>query len=213
MRQRRLLIGNALLFAVGVPVAGLAVVVGCTVLDASGPEVLAEGAGGILLGLVGFFVGYGLVLFSQLRYLNVLVFFGAFFTLFFGISGIDGAVEERLLLGRGETTDCTVLTVDERVETSTDSDGDTTTNYYYDHRLACADPRVEAMTTTSEVAAPGDDITVLHDPAGRLSTRPAASVDPASELTTGSILFGIGVALRILSELRVPLFRSQWDHF
>ncbi|TDD38591.1 hypothetical protein E1286_36125 [Nonomuraea terrae] len=200
----------AALFAVGAPLLGLLVVVGGTALKAFGPEALmGDGLVRLLVDLVVFFAGYGVVLFTQLRYFNVLVFFGAFFTLFIGINGIATSVEQQVLRQRGEITACTVRDVERREWTSTDSQGHPTTHVAYDYGLACADPRVERMTTGSRVAERGERIDVAHDPAARLEPRPAASAgDPGSSLRQGVMLFAIGVVLRLLSEMGVPPFRG-----
>jgi hypothetical protein len=201
---------TALLFAVGVPVAGLAIIVGCTALRAFGPDVLVGNwVGRLLLGLLGFFGGYGLILFSQLRYWNLLVFFGAFFALSIGAFQIEDSVEDWVLHQRGEVTTCTVVEIAPREIRRTDSEGRTSTDIVYDHSLACADPRVQEMTTGSRVSEAGDQLEVAHDPQGRLSPRPAASVsDPAGKLRHGAFVFAVGILLRLLSELGVWPFRG-----
>lgn len=201
-----------LLFAVGAPVGGLVIVVGSTALNAFGPEGLAGNwAGRALLGLLGF-AGYFLVMVTQLRYSSLLVFFGAFVALYWGIGSIAASVEDMALHQRGETTACAVSDVDQRIQTWHDSEGHTHTDKSYYYRLACADPRVQEMTTGSLVAEVGDRIEVIHDPAGRLTPRPAASIgDPRSSLTFGSVSLVTGIVLRLLCELDVPLLGAGSD--
>lgn len=212
-------VGVSLLFAVGAPITGFSLVVGSAALIALGPDAIGgNGVARFFLGLIAF-CGYGLMLFTQLRYFNFLVFFGAFFALFLGVDSVHQAIDDLVLHQRGETTTCTVLQVHSRVvtSTSTDSNGNTstTTTTYYDHRLDCADPRVQAMTTVGDEAADqGQQVDVVFDPASRLGTRPAAAVgDPRPEAAKGAVLIAFGILLRLLSELRVPLLRSRWDDF
>lgn len=195
----------AALMAVGAPLAGMALVVGRTALTAYGPSALAGNWAGTALLFAVMMAGYALLVFTQLRYENVLVFFGAFFLLVIGASMVAGAVSDQALHERGRTTACTVQKVDRREVTSTDADGNTTTDVYYDHDLACAEPRVRAMTTGSKVADRGERVQVVYDPRGRLDPRPAGSVgDPGTSLKWGAALFGGGVLLRVLFELDVP---------
>ncbi|MES9606802.1 hypothetical protein AB0C69_06815 [Actinomadura sp. NPDC048032] len=197
----------AALLAVGAPLTGLALIVAQAALNAYGPSALAGNWAGTALFFVMMMAGYALLVFTQLRYENVLVFFGAFFLLGIGASVVAGAVSDQALHERGRTTACTVQKVDRREVTSTDSNGNTTTDVYYDHDLACAEPRVRTMTTGSEVADRGERVQVVYDPRGRLDPRPAGSVgDPGSSLKWGAGLFGGGVLLRVLFELDVPPF-------
>jgi hypothetical protein len=199
--------GLAALLAVGAPLGALALVVGQEALNAYGPSLLADNWVGSLLLFVMMMAGYALVVFTQLRYENILVFFGASALLFFGVAITGHAVSQQAMHKRGRTTACTVKKVDRRVVTSTDSEGHTTTDVYYDHTLACAEPRVRMMTTGSRVAEPGGRIQVVYDPLGRLGPRPAGSVgDPGTSLKRGTALFGGGVLLRVLYELDVPPF-------
>ncbi|WP_347630157.1 hypothetical protein [Actinomadura sp. B10D3] len=200
--------GLAALLAFGAPGAGLAIVVAEAALAAHGPSALMENWAGTALIIVMLLAGYGLIVFTQLRYENILVFFGAFLLLSFGAGYVAEAVREQALHERGRTTACTVQSVDRREVTSTDSEGHTTTRVYYDHDLACAEPRVRKITTGPPPAAKrGDRIQVVYDPRGRLHPRPAASVDdPGATLKRGAALFGGGVLLRVLYELRVPPF-------
>ncbi|GGP90029.1 hypothetical protein BKA00_000732 [Actinomadura coerulea] len=195
----------AALLAVGAPLAGLALIVAQAALNAYGPSTLAGNWAGTALLFVMMMAGYALLVFTQLRYANLLVFFGAFFLLVIGASMVAGAVSDQALRERGRTTACTVQKVDRREVTSTDSDGNTTTHVYYDHDLACAEPRVRTMTTGSRVAGRGERVQVVYDPRGRLDPRPAGSVgDPGTSLKRGAALFGGGVLLRVLFELNVP---------
>lgn len=202
---------TGLLWAVGPPAGGLMITLTSTVLNAFGPEVLAANWAGRTILFLLVFAGYGLVICTQLRYFNLLVFFGAGLALFIGVTMIVESVEERALNQRGEVTTCAVVDVATRIETHTGSDNyGTVSNYYYDYQLACADPRIQEMTTWNDpVAEKGDGIAVIHDPAGRLSTRPAAYVgDPRSSLRLGIACFVIAIVLRLLHELHVPPFRS-----
>lgn len=197
----------AALLAVGAPLAGMALIVARAALVAYGPSALAGNWAGTALLFVMMMAGYALLVFTQLRYENVLVFFGAFLLLVIGASMVAGAVSDQALHERGRTTACTVQKVDRREVTSTDSDGNTTTDVYYDHDLACAEPRVRTVTTGSRVADRGERIQVVYDPRGRLDPRPAGSVgDPGTSLKWGAALFGGGVLLRVLFELGVPPF-------
>ncbi|WP_433478437.1 hypothetical protein ACQPZP_16200 [Spirillospora sp. CA-142024] len=200
---------SAALPAVGAPLAGLALVVGQAALNANGPSALADNWAGTALLFVMMMAGYAVMVFTQLRYENILVFFGAFFLLFLGVTFIANAVSDQALHERGRTTACTVKKVDRREVTSTDSEGHTTTDVYYDHELACAEPRVREMTTGSPVAERGGRVQVMYDPLGRLDPRPAGSVgDPGTSLKRGAAMFGGGVLLRVLFELNVPPFGS-----
>src|SRR4051812_32104322 len=154
----------AALLAVGAPLAGLALVVGQAALTANGPSALADNWAGTALLFVMMMAGYALMVFTQLRYENILVFFGAFLLLFIGVAFIADAVSDQALQERGRTTACTVQKVDRREVTTTDSDGHTTTDVYYDHELACAEPRVRKMTTGSPVAERGGRVQVMYDP-------------------------------------------------
>ena len=92
---------NALLFAVGAPVVGLLLAGGANLATAVGPATLVDNwAGRALLTILGL-AGYGLVLFTQLRYFNLIVFFGAFFTFFIGLTMITNVIEEHALQARG----------------------------------------------------------------------------------------------------------------
>ncbi|MEV0664199.1 hypothetical protein ACIBI3_14945 [Actinomadura luteofluorescens] len=198
----------AALMAVGAPLAGMALIVAKAALVAYGPSALAGNWAGSALLFVMMMAGYALLVFTQLRYENVLVFFGAFLLLVIGASMVAGAVSDQALHERGRTTACTVQKVDRREVTSTDGDGNTTTDVYYDHDLACAEPRVRTMTTRSKVADRGERVQVVYDPRDRLDPRPAGSVgDPGTSLKRGAALFGGGVLLRVLFELDVPPFR------
>lgn len=197
----------AALPAVGAPLAGAALIVARAALDAYGPSALAGNWAGSALLFVMMMAGYALLVFTQLRYENVLVFFGAFFLLTIGASMVAGAVSDQAMRERGRTTACTVQKVDRREVTSTDGDGNRTTDVFYDHDLACAEPRVRTMTTGSRVAGRGERVQVVYDPRGRLDPRPAGSVgDPGGSLAWGAALFGGGVLLRVLFELGVPPF-------
>jgi hypothetical protein len=197
----------AALLAVGAPLTGTALIVAQAALVAYGPSTLADNWAGTALLFVMMMAGYALLVFTQLRYENVLVFFGAFLLLVIGASMLAHAVSDQALHERGRTTACTVQKVDRREVTSTDSDGNTTTDVYYDHDLACAEPRVRTMTTGSRIADRGERIQVVYDPRGRLAPRPAGSVgDPGTSLKWGAALFGGGVLLRVLFELDVPPF-------
>lgn len=200
----------ALLFAVGAPVVGLVLVAGTTLAATDGPAVLADNwAGRTLLTLLGF-AGYALVLFTQLRYLSFVVFLGAFFVFFIGLYMISNAVEERALHERGATATCAALQIEERVETTTDSEGHTTTHTYYDHTLDCPGAPVTEMTTGSPIVEKGEKFSVRYDTAGRVSPRPADDVDDQpGPLWPGFVLFGSGIVLRLLYELDVPVFRAQ----
>ncbi|WP_141577044.1 hypothetical protein [Actinomadura sp. WMMA1423] len=197
----------AALLALGAPLTGITLIVARAALAAYGPSPLADNWAGTALLFVMMMAGYALLVFTQLRYENVLVFFGAFFLLVIGASMVAGAVSAQALHKRGRTTVCTVQKVDRREVTSTDGNGNTTTNVYYKHDLACAEPRVRTMTTGSRVADRGERVQVVYDPRGRLDPRPAGSVgDPGTSLKWGAALFGGGVVLRVLSELDVPPF-------
>jgi hypothetical protein len=197
----------AALLALGAPLGGIALVCAQAALVAYGPSMLAGNWAGKALLFVMMMAGYALLVFTQLRYENILVFFGAFFLLAIGATLVANAVSDQAMRERGRTTACTVQKVERREVTSTDSNGNTTTDVYYDHDLACAEPRVRTMTTGSRVADRGERVQVVYDPRGRLRPRPAGSVgDPGTSLKWGAALFGGGVLLRVLFELDVPPF-------
>ncbi|HEY0696930.1 MAG TPA: hypothetical protein VGD43_03880 [Micromonospora sp.] len=202
---------TGLLFAIGAPVGGLAIVLGATALNAYRPESTVDNwVVRILLFVIGL-AGYGLLLFTQLRYFNVLVFLGAFLAFFLGLNQLRESVEELVLHERGETITCIVLDVDRRESVSTDANGHQSTTTWYDYRLDCPDPQVREMTTGGRLADRGDSIEVLHDPSRRLTPRPAVSVDGTdSSLRSGALLFAAGVVLRLLYELRVPPFGGRF---
>jgi hypothetical protein len=194
--MRRALSGLA--YAAGIPVLGLALVLSGTALVAFGPPPFDGGVGQVVSGLLTI-VGFGTVAFSQLRYLSFLVFLGAFFPLMLGLNFIDMAVEERVLLDRGDVTTCTVLAVTHHEEPTEDG-----TRTWYDYDLACARPEVTAMTTNNRVAQERDQITVRFDVAGRLDPRPAdTTVDPDTSLRQGAAALGVGIVLRLLGEFGV----------
>ncbi|GAA3982045.1 hypothetical protein FOF52_03920 [Thermobifida alba] len=198
----------ALLFAVGAPVAGLVLVVVSTALEvAYGPAWLAENqVGGTLIGLLRF-TGYALVLLPQLRYTSFVVLFGSSLAFVLGLFMITDTIEERVLHARGVTDACVVLQVDSRVETSTDSEENTTARTYYDHTLDCLNALATELTTGSRVSEEGEEVDVRYDPA---DPRPADSVDePPGLLWPGVALFGVGIVLRLLSELGVPVLRNE----
>ncbi|NDU73425.1 hypothetical protein GWI34_12365 [Actinomadura sp. DSM 109109] len=197
----------AALLAVGAPVAGTGLVVGKAALVAYGPSILAGNWAGKTLLFLVMMAGYALLVFTQIRYENVLVFFGAFVLLSVGTFMLAGSVSDQAMRDRGRTTACTVQDVDRRVVTHTDSEGNTTTDVYYEYDLACAEPQVRRMTLNGQVADRGERVEVLYDPRGRLAPRLAGSVgDPATPLKWGAALFGGGVLLRVLFELQVPPF-------
>lgn len=202
---------NALLFAVGAPVVGLLLAGGANLATAVGPATLVDNwAGRALLTILGL-AGYGLVLFTQLRYFNLIVFFGAFFTFFIGLTMITNVIEEHALQARGATVTCAVLHVDRRVETRTDSEGHTTNRIFYDHELDCLEAPVTELITASRVAAKGEQLDIRYDPAGRVDPRPAAGLgDQPGPLWPGFALFGGGMLLRLLYEWKVPGFSREW---
>jgi hypothetical protein len=87
------------------------------------------------------------------------------------------SVERAILLDRGVRTDCVVLNVTSRTETTNSYDGDghwsTTTDTYYDHRLACDDPHVTGLTADRRLADDGATLVVDYDPLGRVPPTPA----------------------------------------
>jgi hypothetical protein len=200
-----------LFWAVGVPAVAAGLVVGSAVLAAHGPDLLAMTAPGKVLVTVIGIAGYGIAVFSQLRYTNVIVFFGAFLALMAGLSLVGGAVTEDALRHRGEVTTCTVRAVLPVSVTSSDSEGRTQTRIRYAYDLDCAEPTVTAMTIDRRVAAPADRIDVLHDPWRRLDPRPWNDVDDhGSPWLEGLLLLGLGAGLRLLCEYDVWPFRSHW---
>jgi len=200
-----------LFWAVGVPVVAAGLVIGSGVLSVHGPDLLADTAPGkVLLTLIGF-AGYGIAVFTQLRYTNLIVFFGAFLALMAGLSLVGGAVTEDALRQRGEVTTCTVRAVLPVSVTSSDSEGRTQTRIRYAYDMDCAEPTVTAMTLDRRVAGPGDRIDVLHDPWRRLDPRPVNDVeDQGSRWPAGLLLLGLGAGLRLLCEYDVWPFRSHW---
>jgi hypothetical protein len=201
----------AFLFAIGAPLLAVALVVSTTLATADGPAALADTWAGILLmNLLGW-AGYLVALFTLARYSNLVVFLGAFFACFIGLSMISNAIEERALYERGATTTCTVLEVTERVKTYHYGDGYTTrTEVSFDHELTCADTSVTEMTTGSRVAGQGKRIDVRYDPTDRINPRPTGpGDDPPVPLWPGLAVFGGGIMLRLLSELNVPLLESM----
>jgi hypothetical protein len=198
----------ALLLAIGAPLAGLVLAVGTLLATTDGPAMLADNwTGRTLMTLLGF-AGYALVLFTQLRYFNVVVFFGAFFAFFMGLYMITDAIEERALHQRGATATCAVLQLEKRVVTNTDSEGHTTTRTYFDHTLDCPNAPITELTTEDRRVEKGQKIDIRYDTTGRVSPRPADAVgDHPSPLWPGLALFGGGVVLRLLYELEVPVFR------
>jgi hypothetical protein len=195
--------------ALGLPVAGLAVVVASTLLVAHGPDVLAGNwAGRSSLELVGF-LGYALVLVSGLRYESAVVFLGSCLLLGAGTAVIQNAVEEHVLAGRGDVTACIVRDVERRVETHTDSEGHTHTEVFYDYRVACDDPEVREFTTWRKVAEDGESLDVRYDPVGRLDPRPAELAGSlCSSMSVGLLLFAAGMALRALYDFGFYPLRS-----
>lgn len=141
-----------------------------------------------------------------------LVFLVSFPCVTLGLYYIDESVDNWVLDRRGEVTQCTLLDIERREEAAIDSEGNLTSQDYYDHHVSCPNPQVEEFTSGEPVGADGDRVDVLYDPAGRLTPRPAAAVDsPSSLLRWGVPLFTAGIVVRILSELRVSPFRtSDW---
>jgi threonine/homoserine/homoserine lactone efflux protein len=100
----------SLLMGVGAPLGGLTLIVGSSALAAFGPGFLATGWAASILQTIFSLTGYGLVIFTQLRYWNPLVIFGAFFLIFFGVWMLQDSVTEHAFRQRGETTTCAVRT-------------------------------------------------------------------------------------------------------
>ncbi|MGI5131994.1 hypothetical protein ACQEVB_34680 [Pseudonocardia sp. CA-107938] len=196
-------------WAVGVPAVSAGLVVGSGLLSVQGPDVLAATAPGrVVITLIGL-AGYCVALFSQLRYTNVIVFFGAFLALFTGLNLLSGAVTDDALHQRGELTSCTVRTVLPVSVTSSDSEGRTQTRIRYAYDLDCAVPTVTAMSTDRRVAAPGDRIDVLYDPWHRLDPR-IPDGDEDSQWLPGLLLLALAAGLRLLCEYGVWPFRAHW---
>ena len=182
-----------LFWAVGVPVLAAVLVAGGVLLTAP------------VIGVAG----YAIAVLSQVRYLNVIVFFGAFLALVAGLSLVDGAATTDALRDRGQVTTCTVLAEHPVPVTSSDPEGllQTRTRYTYD--LRCADPTVTSITTDTRLADPGNRIGVLHDPAQRLDPRPVRD-DEGSQWLPGLLLLGLAAGLRLLFEREVWPFRAHW---
>lgn len=94
--------------------------------------------------------------------------------LMFAIVLTPGVVATRALAQRGETVRCTVLDVEERQETTTqtnaDGSGSTSTTYYYDHALRCPGDYPEEVTTVvTPWADAGDRTHVTFDPRRQLN--------------------------------------------
>lgn len=130
--------------------------------------------------------------------------FGSAIAIFVAVVAVNLAVTAWVFAERGQTTTCSVLRIDERVETSTDSEGNVSQTTYYHHGLQCAAPEVTNVTTTGRAgAAVGDQIAVHYDPEKRLGARfddPPGDRDLA--LLVAAIATAIGALGRAVSELR-----------
>lgn len=200
-----------LLLAIGAPLVGLGLAVGTLLATTEGPAMLADHwAASTLMSLLEL-VGYALMLFTQFRYLNFVVFFAAFAAFFIGMYMITTAIEERGLHERGATATCAVLRVEKQEVTTTDRDPSRTRSksISYTHFLDCRGAPVTHITTNTRVAEKGQEIDVRYDTAGRISPRLADTVgDRPWPLWPGFVLFGGGVVLRLLYELNVPVLRQ-----
>lgn len=194
-KLRRVLLGLA--HAAGVPLLGVGLMVAGTLVAAFGTPVVGR-LGGIVSGLLTF-AGVGTMLFGMLRYENLFVAFGTFFPLGLGLAMIDFAVEDQLVLTRGEVTTCTVLDVTRHEQSG---EGDTRIWHVFD--LSCAQPAVTKMSTGGRIAEPGDSIAVRYYPGGGLDTRPADSdPNPRPRALLGAAALGVGIVVRMLAEFGV----------
>jgi hypothetical protein len=191
-----------LAFAVGIPAVAGGLVVAGRRLAADGPDFFAATARGGSLCTVLVVGGFALAASSQLRYRNVLVFFGAFFVFMTGLQFIGAATDAEVLARRGEPTSCTVLAV----HPVTVSSGE---NHRVRHvtDVECTDRAIRSMTTDDRLGVEGERIDVVHDPRGRVDPRLADDVTHSSTTwRQGWLLVAAGAGLRLLYEFDVPFF-------
>ncbi len=119
------------------------------------------------------------------------------------LMAVQSVVENRAFQERGRLATCTIVKVDERTETRTDANGDTTTTTYYHHRLRCAGVRVPTMTTGKPAGRAGTQLRVEYDPTGRLGPRPAADrTDDAANRWLLAVGLAVAATIRGGMELR-----------
>jgi hypothetical protein len=124
----------------------------------------------------------------------------AFFAPMVAMWTANDAVRAMAFERRGRTTECTILRIHKRVETTTDSDDNRTTQTFYDHDLACGVAEIRKMTTSDRPAAqPPQHLAVRYDPLGRLEPQPADATSHSGDLVRASfVALGIAVVTRSL---------------
>jgi hypothetical protein len=174
-------------------------------LNAFGPGLLADTWFGDALSAGLWMCAFGIAGFSLFRFPGFVGFGISFLALGGALILVQLAVTAWAFDERGRTTTCTVLRVDERVQTSTDSQGVTNQTYYYDHRLRCTAVEVDTLTTTGSAAArAGDRLDALYDPTRRLPAR-LADDRPADRdllLLLATLAMVVAAVARAVSELR-----------
>ncbi|MFC3452683.1 hypothetical protein [Amycolatopsis speibonae] len=107
-------------------------------------------------------------------------------------------VNDAALSERGVRTSCTVLDIQTRRVPIRTYDGEqwsTTTDTYYDHRLACEGEREENVSLSYRAAGEGARLDVVYDPAGAVATQPADAVSDgtlSSWIGGASLLVAVG---------------------
>jgi hypothetical protein len=196
-----------LLAAVVAPLAGIGLMFASTMFYAYGPSWLDNWVG-TLLQLALWMACMGLVVFTNVYFEQVVVFFGSFLALGFAVFAAQSAADALVLHQRGLTTSCRIVHIDKREETHTTTDANggtrTTTDTYYDHGLICLRPRITAMTTGSPAGKVGERITVAYDPDGRIATQPA---EGAFDYTTPLWVCVVGTVVGIGLRLSYLVFR------
>ncbi|WP_158634231.1 hypothetical protein [Amycolatopsis sp. WAC 04197] len=158
--------------------------------------------------LGGVLLGVGLVLWLTSILLAAApgwVMAGAAATVIAAFAAWEG-VNDAALAERGVRTSCTVLDIQTRRVPIRTYDGEhwsTTTETYYDHRLACGDEREENVSLSYRAAGEGARLDVVYDPDGAVATQPAGAVsDGTLSAWIGGTSLLVAVGARVLGVVR-----------
>jgi hypothetical protein len=201
VRMARLL--DACISVLGAATA-VALVYAASWITAYGPDALAEGFVGSAVQLVLWGWALSIVLFGSFRHVQrFAVVAVSFIALFVALIAMQQAVEDSAFLQRGQLTTCVIASVDKRVSTHTDSEGNVDTTTYYVHKLSCAAPQVHSMTTSTPAGRPGGRIAVRYDPRDRLGPI-LADEEPRPDVALWVCAGALSVAVvaRVVSEAR-----------